>query len=234
MTVYIRPSERDTRYALWHIPYQCRVPYIQSMSIEELSRKGIYVSGVPAYDHATAWEPRLMSLSVVRMVEMWHNGANIHLVDADKHVRTIYEDIQKHLSAWTEHLNVTYNVRNYPEEELKLLDDFNAMMYEHAKWIDKKTTWDGLLTSRAAVPSIATFSAFWEKRDKIKAEEERTAPSRMGERYKTKSGLEFIADPASKAAEVARLSSMDHAGKEAIDVHPARTSWSELMDQYKR
>ncbi len=204
------------------------------MSIDELGKKGIYVSGVAAYDHATAWEPRLMSISVVRMTELWHGGANIHLVDADKYVRQIYEDIQKHLNAWTEHLNTTYNVRNYPEEDLKILDDFNSMMYEHAKWIDKKTTWDGMLASRNNIPSIATFSNFWEKRDKLKTEEERQAGSRMGGRYKTKSGLEFISDPATQAAEVQRLSDMDHTGKEALDIHPARTTWSDLMDQYKR
>lgn len=234
MSVYIRPEERDTRYPLWYIPYECRVPYIQSMSIEELSQKGIYISGVPAYDHATAWEPRLMGLSVVRMIEMWHNGANIQLVNADSYVRKIYDDIQAHLQAWTNHINTTYNLRNYPEEELKIMDDFNGVMYEHAKWIDKKVTWDGMIGSRKLTPSIATFSSFWDKRDRTRTEEERTKTTRMGERYKPKNGLEFVADPTSNAAEIARLNSMDHAGKEPIDIHPARTTWADLLNQYSR
>lgn len=233
MTIYIRPENRDTRYNLWHVLYQCRVPYIQSMSVEELAQKGMHVTGIAAYDHATAWEPRLISIPVVRMIELWHSGANVYLVNADQHVRQIYEDIQKHLAAWTQHINQTYNIRHIPEEDLKLMDEFNSVMWEHAKWVDKKVTWDGMLASRA-VPSIASFSSFWEKRDKLANEESAKKANMVGGRFTSKRGLEFIPDPETHLAELKRVGSISHIGQEAPDIHPARTTWADLMNQYSR
>lgn len=234
MTIYIRPEDRDTRYPLWHVLYQCRVPYIQSMSVEELAQKGMHTTGIAAYDHAMAWEPRLMSIPVVRIIELWHSGANVHMVNADTYVRQIYEDIQKHLAAWTQHINQTYNIRSIPEEDLKIMDEFNNVMWEHAKWIDKKVTWDGMLGSRLNTPSIASFSSFWEKRDRIKNEEDAKKSNQVGGRFTSKRGLEFVADPASHLDELKRVNSIDHMGQEAPDIHPARTTWADLMNQYTR
>ena len=52
---YIRPENRDTRYALWFDRYQCRVPYIQTLSIDELSENGLPTSGDIHHDHAMQW-----------------------------------------------------------------------------------------------------------------------------------------------------------------------------------
>lgn len=236
MTVYIRPEDRDTRYPLWYVLYKVRVPYIQSMTVEELSQRGIYTSGIGAYDHATAWEPRLMSVPIVRIIELWHNGANVYIVDIEKHCRPIYEAVQKHLEAWAHYKSSAYNLNNYPEEDLKIMDDFNNVMYEHAKWVESKRTWDGLISNRNVRASIATISDLWDKNAKIRREEEdKKRGSVENRRYNSKRGdLKFSSDPVTHRKLLEEVADMSHAGKPAVDIHPKRTSWSDLIEQYGR
>lgn len=130
---YIRPEDRDTRYALWFERYQCRVPYIQTISIEDLEENGLPTSGDMHHDHAMMWEPRLISIPIHRMADLWQSGANISLVnrsDAPK----IYEAIEKHLHAWRDHIANSYNPSKPPYDDLLVLDQFAHIVYEHAKF----------------------------------------------------------------------------------------------------
>lgn len=130
---YIRPENRDTRYALWFERYQCRVPYIQTLSIEELEENGLPTSGDRHHDHAAQWEPRLLSLPIHRMAELWNAGANISLVrrsDAPK----IYQAISAHLQAWRDHITTSYHPTKPPYDDLLVLDQFANIIYEHAKF----------------------------------------------------------------------------------------------------
>ena len=103
MSTYIHPNNRDTRYPLWFDRYRCRVPFIQTLSIEELEQNGLPSSGDRYHDHAMQWEPRLMSIPIVRMAELWASGANISLVDS-KDSPQIYKAISAHLFAWKAHI----------------------------------------------------------------------------------------------------------------------------------
>ncbi len=130
---YIPERNRDTRYALWFDRYQCRVPYIQTLSIEELSENGLPTSGDIHHDHAMQWEPRLISLPIHRIAELWNEGANISLVkrtDAPK----IFDAISKHLHAWKDHIANSYHPSAPPYDDLLLLDQFANVIYEHAKF----------------------------------------------------------------------------------------------------
>lgn len=130
---YIPPENRDTRYDLWFIRYQCRVPFIQTLSIEQLEEDGLPTSGDKHHDHAMQWEPRLMSIPIHRMAELWAAGANIALInktDAPK----IFEAISKHLHAWKDHIANSYHPNKPPYEDLLVLDQFATIMYDHAKF----------------------------------------------------------------------------------------------------
>lgn len=130
---YIPPENRDSRYALWYVRYQCRIPYIQTLSIDELMEDGLPTSGDMHHDHATQWEPRLMSLPIHRMAELWSSGANVSLLkreDAPK----IYEAIMTHLYAWKDHIEHAYHPRTPPYDDLLVLDQFANIVYEHARY----------------------------------------------------------------------------------------------------
>lgn len=135
---YIPERNRDTRYPLWFDRYQCRVPYIQTLSIEELSENGLPTSGDIHHDHAMQWEPRLISLPIHRMAELWNEGANLALVkrtDAPK----IFDAISRHLHAWKDHIANVYNPVTPPFDDLLLLDQFANVIYEHAKFAYDRT-----------------------------------------------------------------------------------------------
>lgn len=131
--MYIKPENRDTRYALWFERYECRVPFIQTLNIDELVEHGLPTSGDPHHDHAMQWEPRYLSLPIHRMAELWSNGANISLVkqaDAPK----IYQAISAHLHAWKDHIAQSYHPAKPPYDDLLVLDQFANIIYEHAKF----------------------------------------------------------------------------------------------------
>ena len=159
---YIPPSQRDTRYALWFIRYQCRVPYIQTKTIEELEEHGLPTSGDRHHDHAMQWEPILMSLPIHRMAELWHNGANIALVN-QKDAQPIFEAMSAHLHAWKDHMLNSYHPTTPPYDDLLILDGFASIVYEHAKpaydsnFIDKhfKITSSSAIGRRAILNAMA-------------------------------------------------------------------------------
>lgn len=132
MSVYIPPEKRDTRYGLWYVHYQCRVPYVQTLDPDDLYQNGLPTSGDPHHDHAMQWEPRLLGLPVHRMAELMETGANVSLVNAAD-AYTIYNDIEKHLLAWKAKIESSFNPGFVPEEDLLILDRFATRIYEHAK-----------------------------------------------------------------------------------------------------
>ena len=157
---YIPERNRDTRYALWFDRYQCRVPYIQTLSIDELSENGLPTSGDIHHDHAMQWEPRLISLPIHRIAELWNEGANISLVkrtDAPK----IFDAISKHLHAWKDHIANSYHPSTPPYDDLLLLDQFANVIYEHAKFAYDRTFIEKhfKLSSSTAIGRRAMLSA---------------------------------------------------------------------------
>ncbi len=132
--LYIRPENRDTRYALWFDRYECTIPYIQMRTIEDLEQNGMPTSGDRHHDHATQWEPIRTMQPIHRMAEMWASGANVRLRKKDDAPK-IYQAINLHLQAWKHHIETSYHPNKPPYEDLLVLDGFANVIYEHAKFV---------------------------------------------------------------------------------------------------
>lgn len=128
---YIPPENRDTRYALWHVRYKVRVPYISTISADDLEQFGMYTSGDKHHDHAMQWEPKLCELPIHRIAELYGQGANISLVNRED-TANMYKAITLHLSAWRNYLHDTYHPVDPPVDDLLLLDQLAAKLYPHA------------------------------------------------------------------------------------------------------
>lgn len=128
---YIHPRNRDTRYDLWYVKYLARIPFIQMQDAEELEENGLYTSGDQHHDHAMMWEPKLVSLPIHRMAELWAAGANVSLVNASDALK-IYTAVSKHLNAWREVIETSINPITPPTEDLLVLDGFATIVYPHA------------------------------------------------------------------------------------------------------
>lgn len=233
MTVYIRPEDRDTRYDLWFVTYPCKVPQIQMRSIDDIRNNGTYVSGNKAYDHASAWEQIRVSIPIVRMVEHWANGANIYVIDLDKHARQIYNAIEAHLNAWGNHMDRSYNTRNVPEEDLIALDEFGMIMWQHAKWIDVKKIYNGLLQPKRAVPSIGSLAAFWNELDRKRAveKEDQARHEKLNVQEVNFGGISYVKDTDRMLEEIKKHMDQGHVGRNAIDIYARRESFVDRMKE---
>lgn len=134
MLPYLPPHKRDTRYALWYETYKIRVPNIQARSVDDVIENGFYISGEEDFDHMTNWHREMRQVSIVRMAALWHQKANIFLVDP-KDSEKIYKAISAHLVEWRQLMRGSYNnVIKPPVTDLLILDNFATVIYEHAKF----------------------------------------------------------------------------------------------------
>lgn len=130
---YIPPKERDTRYPLWYVLYECRVPWHQMRTIEEIEMFGTPSNGTRERDMDMLNENRDISIPIVRMAELYGQGATVFLVHQNK-TKEIYEVISDHLKAWKTRLEWQFNAGDVPIDDLQLLDRFANSVYEHAKY----------------------------------------------------------------------------------------------------
>lgn len=128
---YIPPENRDTRYALWHVRYKVRVPYISTLNADDLEQYGMYTSGDKHHDHAMQWEPKLCELPIHRIAELYGQGANVSLVNRSD-TAEMYKAITLHLQAWRNYLTDTFHPVNPPTDDLLLLDQLAGILYPHA------------------------------------------------------------------------------------------------------
>lgn len=132
MATWIPESQRDTRWYIWNKLFRCRVPNIQTMSVEYIQQYGMPVSGDPRHDKETADELVMRMLSINQMVEMYKNGVTVSVCRAED-TKEIYDHIVKHLTAWKDRLEYSLNVRGAPLDDLVLLDTFASAVYKHAR-----------------------------------------------------------------------------------------------------
>ena len=221
---YIPVENRDTRYDLWYIRYQCRVPFIQTLSLEQLEEDGLPTSGDKHHDHAMQWEPKLISIPIHRMAELWSSGANISLVnksDAPK----IYEAISRHLFAWKHHIENSYNPSKVPHDDLLILDQFATIIYDHASTTyDENLVDDFRASSRTSISRSEMLSSM-AKADRRRVEDAEKGITRLR-------NIDFM-EAVPKYDPDAPTTLIDYSGRNKNVVAPVRNSLSSFFKKGK-
>lgn len=124
---------KDTAYYIFKELYLCRIPYIQMLTADEIKDFGVPHIGIAEFDYQQVNELREIMIPISAMVEYWDRGAQIRVVKL-KDTERIYNRISDHLNAWKRHLDTSLNVQNAPFEDLRKLDEFANVVYEHAKY----------------------------------------------------------------------------------------------------
>lgn len=145
--IYVPESERDTRYYIWKVSYQCRVPYGQTFSIEDLRFLGFPSSMDPKLDREQAKAPEDRMLTIDAMFEYWKAGVVVKVV-RPKDCVAIYEAISNHLEHWKRELATALRIDHAPLEDLARLDEFASVVYSKAKFHFPKTEIDSILARR--------------------------------------------------------------------------------------
>jgi hypothetical protein len=131
---WVPPEQQDTRWCIWNLKFRCRVPFIQTMSVDYMQHFGMPTVGDSRYAHydkEMANEPITTMLSINQMVEYFRKGVTV-AVCRHADTKVIYEHISNHLRAWKDKLEVGFNIRSAPIEDLILLDKFANAVYRHA------------------------------------------------------------------------------------------------------
>lgn len=108
-----------------------RVPLLQSMSIEQLRKTGVRVSGNKIDDANIKNEWLTTYLSIEKMVDYHREGIPVKIVNQSD-LPIMYDFISRHLSAWKEQLEYGINIGNAPIDDLVAMDTFATSVYEHA------------------------------------------------------------------------------------------------------
>lgn len=221
---YIPIENRDTRYDLWYIRYQCRVPFIQTLSIEDLERDGLPTSGDRHHDHAMQWEPRLMSIPIHQMADLWSSGANISLVnksDAPK----IYEAISKHLYAWKNHIENSYHPNKPPHDDLLVLDQFATIIYNHAATTYDENLVDDFRASRRTSISRSEMLSSMARADQRRVEDAEKGIVRL-------KNIDYM-EAIPKYDPEAQVAFVDYSGRNKNVVAPIRNSLASFFKKGK-
>lgn len=108
-----------------------RVPLLQSMSIEQMRKTGVRVSGNKADDANIKNEWLTTYLPISKMVDYHKEGIAVRITNpAD--LPLMYDFISRHLAAWKEQLEYGINIGNAPIDDLVAMDAFANSVYEHA------------------------------------------------------------------------------------------------------
>jgi len=121
----------DTTKNIWEYLFLSRVPLLESMSIEQLRKTGVRISGNRVDDRNIKNEWLTTYLPISKMVDYHREGTLIKIVNQSD-LPIIYDFISKHLAAWKQQLEYGINIGDAPIDDLVAMDTFATSIYEHA------------------------------------------------------------------------------------------------------
>jgi len=142
---WVPHKDRDARWYIWNKRFDCRLPNIQTYSIDHIKIFGMPTSGYEDLDKEMANEIVERSLTIIEMIKFFHEGASIRIKNV-KDTKVIYDYISEHLNAWKHEIETAYSINHVPVEELLIMDKFAQAVYEHAKWHFPKDYQDSMLS----------------------------------------------------------------------------------------
>ncbi len=134
----VSKAEQTPAYKIFHTLYQCQVANIHTESLESMLKRQPYGNEHGAAGMRYAQELRFVYLTIAGMTELTMEGATIHLLDNGQS-KEIYETIKDHLRSWARHVELSINRMDLPEDDLRALDMFAAIVYPHARYDIERT-----------------------------------------------------------------------------------------------
>lgn len=119
---------------------------------EQLTVRGEFTSGDAKVDQMMAKRPTRVWRTINEMLELYHDGVSVILVNGIKDVNKIHEIIQQHLSdCEAYHRKLSGSLRREKREntlerlrDLKSLDEFGRYLYNKARLYTKEVALTGI------------------------------------------------------------------------------------------
>lgn len=129
----MKPIEiEETTKLIFDNIYKVRIPEYAARSIQYMRTYGNYITGIPDIDRAAPSNWLTTYLPIATMAEYYKEGVTVAVVRTEDLV-AIYKSITDHLSAWKRHINTTINLSPPPTQDLVILDEFAAAVFQFAR-----------------------------------------------------------------------------------------------------
>lgn len=119
--------------AIFEKQYRVMVMQGNLHSIEYIREMGTLGSGDPNIDHNQQNTLVPIYITINTMVEYFRDSINLYMTPGDDS-KNIYEAIVNHTSVWRAALRDAFNIGSAPIEDLILMEQFAASVYENAKF----------------------------------------------------------------------------------------------------
>lgn len=145
----------DTASYLFDYLFKCRIPNLQTMSVEYIAFFGMPTTGDQGIDKELADQWITTMINISKMVEYHKQGISIKIAKYED-VKTIYNYISLHLQAWKRQIEDGINLGDAPIDDLIDLDAFANTVYDHAKYQFTRDIADSILARHMS--SIVRFN----------------------------------------------------------------------------
>lgn len=127
-------TREDTAAPLWERSFMCKVPQLQTTSIEYLQRFGMVSSGDKNIDRELANQLITTFLPIHQLAEYHRDGVPVYMCRRDD-LEVIYDLVDKHLHAWKMHMGTGLNKAMAPIDDLIALDSFANSLFGYTKFV---------------------------------------------------------------------------------------------------
>lgn len=125
-------DEQSAAFKIFHVRYLCRIANVHTETLTAMMSRQPRGNEFGAEGRRYAQELRPVYLTIASMAELMLEGATIHLSETGK-AKEIYLTVKQHLQDWCRHVDLSINRREIPEDDLRALDMFAAVIYPYAR-----------------------------------------------------------------------------------------------------
>lgn len=127
-----REELQEAGAIIWERLYKVKVPYIDTLSSEELQNRGVPTCGISEFDQAAYTERITVMITIDAIAEYFRKGVAVQVVEyAD--LEDMYNVINRYLAVWSRILKQSVNAEKVPGEDLLLLDRLADKLYDQSR-----------------------------------------------------------------------------------------------------
>ena len=134
-------------FVLWHTEFECTIMKMHLVSHEVLKQTGTVSTGFKEIDREMARERIRVRMTAATMAVYVSEGATIELVNPQDAAK-IYRTIHQHLKDWLHASKNDLNLVKTPDQALRILDEFAAVIYPYAKPFLSENPFHGRLANQ--------------------------------------------------------------------------------------
>ncbi len=159
----VRTKPKTAGQIIFDKMFSVRMSVVDAMDENDVHSRGMFTTGYADIDAQAAKRPTVVWRTIAEMVELWHDGVAMELVNGMVDAEKINKIIQEHLADCTRwHQSQQYGLRREDPsvtqqrlEDLRKMDEFARQIYNKVRQHGKDDNVTGLAkVIKSAAPAI--------------------------------------------------------------------------------